>query len=110
MKDYNHLSYASSLCGKCTEVCSMHIPLHELLLYNRNEAVKKGFAKSGWKFIMKGWKMVMLRRWMIDKTGAGMKNRAFRMYFKKRWGPRRELPKFAEKNFKQMWLEKRQDN
>lgn len=110
MKDYNHLSYASSLCGKCTEVCPMHIPLHELLLYNRNEAVKKGFTKSSWKFIMKGLKRVMLRRWMIDKTGAGMKNRAFRIYFRKKWGPRRELPKFAEKNFKQMWLEKHQDN
>jgi L-lactate dehydrogenase complex protein LldF len=110
MKDYNHLSYASTLCGKCTEVCSMHIPLHELLLYNRNETVKKGFTKSSWKFMMKGWKMVMLRRWMIDRTSAGMKNRAFRMYFKKLWGPRREVPKFAEKNFKQMWLEKHQDN
>jgi L-lactate dehydrogenase complex protein LldF len=110
LKDYNHLSYASSLCGKCTEVCCMHIPLHELLLYNRNETVKKGFSKSSWKFMMKGWKMVMLRRWMIDKTGAGMKNRALRMYFRKWWGPRRKLPKFAEKNFKQLWLEKHQDN
>jgi L-lactate dehydrogenase complex protein LldF len=110
MKDYNHLSYASSLCGKCTEVCSMHIPLHELLLYNRNEAVKKGFSKSSWKFMMKVWKMVMLRRWMLDRTSSGLKNRAFRMYFRKLWGPRREVPKFAEKNFKQLWLEKHQDN
>ena len=110
MKDYNHLSFASSLCGKCTEVCSIHIPLHELLLYNRNEAVKKGFAKSGWKFIMKGLKIMMLRRWMIDKAGPGMKNRVFRIYFRKKWGSRRELPKFAEMNFKQMWLEKHQEN
>jgi L-lactate dehydrogenase complex protein LldF len=110
LKEYNHLSYACSLCGKCTEVCSMHIPLHEMLLFNRNEAVKRGFPKATWKFMMKGWKMVMLHRWMIDKSGAGMKNRAFRMYFKKWWGPRRELPKFAEKNFKQLWLEKRQQN
>ena len=88
----------------------MHIPLHELLLYNRNEAVTKGFAKSGWKFIMKGLKIIMLKRWMIDKTGAGMKNRAFRIYFRKKWGSRRELPKFAEMNFKQMWLEKHQEN
>jgi hypothetical protein len=60
--------------------------------------------------MMKGWKMVMLRRWMIDKAGAGMKNRFFRMYFNKWWGPRRELPKFAVKNFKQLWLEKHQNN
>ena len=29
MKEYNHLSFASSLCGKCTEVCPVKIPLHE---------------------------------------------------------------------------------
>ena len=110
LKEFNHLSYASSLCGRCTEVCSVHIPLHEMLLYNRNEAVKKGYSKSSWKFIMKAWKMIMLRRWMIDKSGSGFKNRFFKMFFKKSWGPRRELPKFAEKNFKQLWQEKQQNN
>jgi L-lactate dehydrogenase complex protein LldF len=108
-KEYNHLSYACSLCGKCSEVCSVHIPLHELLLYNRNETVNKGFPKQIWKLIMRSWKVVMLHRWMIDKTGAGIKNKAFRIFFKKWWGPRRELPKFAEKSFKQLWLEKQQN-
>jgi L-lactate dehydrogenase complex protein LldF len=110
LKEYNHLSYACSLCGKCSEVCSLHIPLHELLLYNRNETVQKGFPKHIWKLTMKGWRMVMMHRWMIDKTGAGMKNRAFRVFFKKWWGPRRDLPKFAEKSFKQLWLEKKQNS
>jgi L-lactate dehydrogenase complex protein LldF len=110
LKDYNHLSYACSLCGRCTEVCSMHIPLHELLLYNRNETVIKGFPKPVWKMMMKGWRTVMLRRWIIDKTGSGIKNKAFKIFFKKWWGPRRELPKFAEKNFKQLWLERQQNN
>jgi L-lactate dehydrogenase complex protein LldF len=110
LREYNHLSYASSLCGRCTEVCSMHIPLHEMLLYNRNETVKKGYSKSSWKFIMKVWKKVMMKRWIMDKTGSGLKNRFFRMVFKKSWGARRELPKFAEKNFKQLWQERQQGN
>ncbi|MGA3014540.1 MAG: lactate utilization protein B [Bacteroidales bacterium] len=110
LKDYNHLSYACSLCGRCTEVCSIHIPLHELLLYNRNETVIKGFPKPVWKMMMKGWRTVMLHRWIIDKTGSGIKNKAFKIFFKKWWGPRRELPKFAEKNFKQLWLERQQNN
>jgi L-lactate dehydrogenase complex protein LldF len=110
LKEYHHLSYASSLCGRCTEVCSVHIPLHEMLLHNRNEAVKKGYSKTSWKFIMKGWTKVMMRRWMIDKSGSGIKNRFFKMFFKKSWGSRRELPKFAEKNFRQLWQEKQQNN
>jgi L-lactate dehydrogenase complex protein LldF len=110
LKEYNHLSFASSLCGRCTEVCPMHIPLHELLLYNRNETVKRGYMKSSWKIIMKGWKMVMLHRWMIDKTGPKMKNRFLKMFFAKWWGPRRDLPHFAEKNFKQLWIERSKGN
>lgn len=106
MKDYNHLSFASSLCGKCTEVCPMKINLHELLLYNRNETVKRGLTKSTWKIIMTGWKIAMKKRWLIDKTGPKMKNRFLKMYFRKWWGPRRELPRFADKSFKQMWAEK----
>ena len=29
MEDFKHLSYASSLCGNCTEVCAVKINLHE---------------------------------------------------------------------------------
>jgi L-lactate dehydrogenase complex protein LldF len=110
LKEYNHLSYASSLCGKCTEVCPVKIPLHELLLHNRNETVNNGYSKSSWKFIMYGWKKVMLNRWMLDKTGSGMKNRFLRIFFRKHWGKRRELPKVAEKSFKQLWQEKYREN
>ena len=31
MGEWKHLSYASSLCGNCTEVCAVKINLHELL-------------------------------------------------------------------------------
>ena len=42
MGEWKHLSYASSLCGNCTEVCAVKINLHELLLENRYESVEKG--------------------------------------------------------------------
>lgn len=110
LKEYNHLSHASSLCGKCTEVCPMKIPLHELLLYNRRDAVKQGFVKSPWKLIMFGWKTVMMNRWILDKTGAGMKNSFLKNFFKKSWGNRRELPVIAKKNFHQLWQEQKREN
>ena len=106
LKDYNHLSFASSLCGKCSEVCPMKIPLHELLLYNRNETVKRGYTKSSWRFIMKMWKKVMLKRWIIDKTGPKLKNRVLPYFFARHWGTHRELPRFADKSFHQLWLER----
>jgi L-lactate dehydrogenase complex protein LldF len=110
LKEYNHLSFASSLCGKCTEVCPMKIPLHELLLYNRNETVKRAYTKTSWKMVIFGWKTVMLNRWMLDRTGSSLKNRFMKMFFRKHWGERRELPQIARKNFKQLWMEKIREN
>ncbi len=31
MEDFKHLSYASSLCGKCSEVCPVKIDIHKML-------------------------------------------------------------------------------
>jgi len=107
LKDYNHLSFASTLCGKCTEVCPIKIPLHELLLYNRHEAVSKKYVSYSWRWIVWGWKMVMLHRWMIDKPKAGLKNKIIHRFGRKMWGPRRVLPKMAPKSFKELWKDKR---
>ncbi len=106
MKDYNHLSFASSLCGKCTEVCPIKIPLHELLLHNRHEAVARNYVSFSWKWIVKGWKTVMLHRWLIDKPKAGLKNKMIHRFGRKMWGPRRTLPKIAPKSFKELWRDR----
>lgn len=39
--DYKELPYASSLCGACTDVCPVKIPLHELLLKHRQVIVEE---------------------------------------------------------------------
>ncbi|MFH1295956.1 MAG: lactate utilization protein B [Bacteroidota bacterium] len=102
-RDYNHLSFASSLCGKCTEVCPVKIPLHELLLYNRNEAVSRKYTSYSWRKMVGGWKYTMLHRWSLDRLGPSIKNRVVKTVGKKHWGPRRTLPKIAQKSFKELW-------
>ncbi|MCX6269182.1 MAG: lactate utilization protein B [Bacteroidetes bacterium] len=105
MKEYNHLSFASSLCGKCTEVCPIKIPLHELLLYNRHDAVTKKYVSYTWRAIVSAWKTAMLHRWMIDKPSPGLKNKMINRFGRKMWGSRRTLPKIAQKSFKDRWKE-----
>ena len=107
MKDFKHLSYASSLCGKCTEVCPVKINLHELLLYNRNEAVAGGLTTRSERMAQRLTKKGLSNRWMMDFGGGSLKNTAMRMFMKKHWGPRRTLPEFAPKSFKQLWEERR---
>jgi len=106
MKEFRHLSYASSLCGKCTEVCPVKIDLHKLLLYNRHESVAEGYASKKEKWIYVFWKKAMLSRSLMNKGGAKAKNFVLQNFFKKSWGDRRELPKVADKSFNELWRER----
>ena len=106
MKDYKHLSFASSLCGRCTEVCPVKIPLHELLLVNRNEAVLNGYSSRNENFTLKNLKRILMRRNMMNMGSARLKNAMLKRFFAKTWGPYRELPVLQPKSFNKLWKEK----
>ena len=103
--DYKHQSFASTLCGKCTEVCPVKIPLHQLLLVNRKEAVDVKPDRSD-KNKMYVWKKAVLNRRRMDMAGGATKNMIIKQFFKKKWGNKRLLPKIQEKSFSQQWKDK----
>jgi L-lactate dehydrogenase complex protein LldF len=105
MKQFRHLSTASSLCGQCTEVCPVKIPLHELLLLNRSDAVKEGYPSFGERFMVKTTKKIMLNRSFLDMFGSTTKNLVVRYFMSKSWGNRRKMPEFAPKSFNKLWKE-----
>jgi L-lactate dehydrogenase complex protein LldF len=107
MDEFKHLSYASTLCGKCTEVCPVKIDLHKLLLLNRKESVEKGFTTKTENWIWFFWKGAMLKRSKMDKGGAKVKNFMLKQFFKKNWGERREFPQVTPKSFNQIWRERK---
>jgi len=109
MKDYKHLSFASSLCGACTEVCPVKIPLHDLLLRNRKDSVDMNHATFTEKVLVKASEKVLLNRKLMDAVGGKTKNVFMSMFFKKAWGPNRELPKIANKSFNKKWKEQHPD-
>ncbi|WP_088034547.1 LutB/LldF family L-lactate oxidation iron-sulfur protein [Evansella clarkii] len=54
--EYKELPYASTLCGACTEVCPVKIPLHDLLHKHREVIVEKeGKAPIAEKLLMKSF-------------------------------------------------------
>jgi L-lactate dehydrogenase complex protein LldF len=106
MGEWKHLSYASSLCGNCTEVCAVKINLHELLLDNRYEAVKDGYASLSEKFAWKIWKKASLSRGMMNMGSSGLKNWMVKKAFKA-WTAHRDELEFAPKTFNQRWKTER---
>ncbi|MEZ5046919.1 MAG: LutB/LldF family L-lactate oxidation iron-sulfur protein [Chitinophagaceae bacterium] len=101
---YNHLSYASSLCGNCTEVCPLKINIHGMLHHNRTLAVDKGVAPLSEKTAWKMWKMAMNNRKLVDISHANLKTKVVHTLFKNSWNKRRDQLVF-KKSFHQWWAE-----
>jgi len=109
MKEFKHLSYASSLCGKCSEVCPVKIDIHKMLLLNRRDAAEAHnntkAEEIGWKI----WKTGMLKRSRVDMVGGKIKNFLLKYLFKKKWGKYRSMPVVAERSFVQQWEERNKE-
>ncbi|HZH37421.1 MAG TPA: LutB/LldF family L-lactate oxidation iron-sulfur protein [Flavisolibacter sp.] len=105
MGDWKHLSYASSLCGNCTEVCAVKINLHELLLENRHEAVQEGAAALTEKLAWKAWKTAMLSRKLMNLGSGGMKGWAVNNFVKS-WSRHRSKLDFPPQSFNELWQER----
>lgn len=106
LDEYKHLSYASSLCGNCTEVCPVRINLHELLLENRHEAVEQGFSSFGERMAWKIWKRASLSRKMMNMGNSKIKNWVINRFVKD-WTKNRGSMNFPEKSFNQLWQERK---
>src|SRR6201994_1071929 len=89
MGEWKHLSFASSLCGNCTEVCSVKINLHELLLDNRSEAVEDGYAALSERLAWKVWRKASLNRSLMNAGSSNIKNWVLNKAFKA-WTAHRE--------------------
>ena len=105
MKEFKHLSYASSLCGKCSEVCPVKIDIHKMLLLNRRDAAtaneNTATENLGWTL----WKKGMKKRSLMDFFSGEMKNLMLKTFFKKGWGKYRNMPEIASKSFAKRWEE-----
>jgi len=106
--EFDHLSYASSLCGKCTSVCPVKIDLHHHLLQNRRNAVSAGRKPLSERMAFRGWRWLMMnsgRYARLSKVGL-CAARAFSSIGAsplKKWTAYRAAPEFPKKSFRDMW-------
>ncbi len=108
MGEWKHLSYASSLCGNCTEVCAVKINLHELLLENRHESADEGDSTLAERMTWKVWKRAMLHRSFMN-MGTGKMKSAVVNTLMKDWKKYRSPLDFPQKTFHQLWKERNKE-
>lgn len=109
MEDFKHLSFASSLCGNCTEVCAVKINLHELLLENRSESVAEGHSTFTERMAWKAWKLASTNRAMMNMGNGKLKNMVVNGLFKD-WKKNRGNLDFSQKTFNELWKERLKKN
>jgi L-lactate dehydrogenase complex protein LldF len=106
--EFDHLSSASSLCGKCTSVCPVKIDLHHHLLQNRRNAVQRHRQPLTERLSFRVWRWTMMsssRYSILSRTGRlalrmliGMGADPLRI-----WTAYRAAPELPKKSFRDMW-------
>jgi L-lactate dehydrogenase complex protein LldF len=106
------LPYASTLCGRCKEVCPVDIDLPRMLLDLRHDLVEQGLSPRLWKTGIRAWAATASspRRWSFAgkaiQKGSRLAPRRLPGPLDG-WTKHRDLPPFASQSFHEMW-EKRQ--
>jgi L-lactate dehydrogenase complex protein LldF len=110
LMDWKHLSYASSLCGACTETCPVKIDLHHHLLHNRRNAVAQrpdpaerlAFRVFAFLTRFPGLinRLARLSRHFMPLANAA---RSILPPPVKGWVGSRDLPPIAAKSFRDYW-------
>jgi L-lactate dehydrogenase complex protein LldF len=115
LKKYEHLSFASSLCGACTNTCPVKIDLHHHLLQNRRNAVREGDRPAGERVAFRLWRWVMMsagRFVFLGAAGRALLRAAYSLGLARTafdplrpWTKTHEAPRIPEKSFRVMWNE-----
>ncbi|GIX00098.1 MAG: 4Fe-4S ferredoxin [Pirellulaceae bacterium] len=110
---YHSLPYACTLCGSCTDVCPVKIPLHHQLLAWRSELAAKRLIPAD-----KLWGMRLLRMVLVHprvyRAAGWMARKALQWLphwiTHQRWNPwarQRELPIPPRRSFRAAWKKSR---
>ncbi len=111
--EWKHLSFASSLCGNCTDVCPVHIDLHHHLLQNRRNAVSAGYSSwierlnfRMWNSLMQNesaYRVAVVLSRIAQKISRAIGLEGSPIDPVQPWTDKRTLPAIADKTFRDWW-------
>ncbi len=104
------LPQASSLCGACADVCPVRIPIPQLLVHWREQAVEHGLAPVGEGFGSRFYAGLAERPGAFAAAGAAVRRTPWRAAGRalpvlSGWMQEREAPRPSPKSFRQLWRE-----
>ena len=112
---HSTLPFACSLCGSCSDVCPVRIPLHQQLFSLREHLDRKKLLESGKKMQMKLLSTVFSKPWLYQFVGK-VARKALRwspralVYSRLTpagiWGRSRELPDPPKKSFRELYTDR----
>ncbi len=108
-----HLPNASTFCGKCQQVCPMHIPLPKLMRHYREREFERGLTPGTMRTGLKLWAF-FARRPRLYQFFAGTKMRVLAALGRRRgrfrsvplaggWTRHRDMPAPQGATFQQQW-------
>lgn len=106
---YKSLPHACSLCGSCTDVCPVKIPLHHQLLAWRKELASMGLLARNKRWAMWAASQLFLHPRLFATAGwlgrtALRWTPRFLIYHRFNvWGKQRELPLPPQHSFRHWW-------
>jgi L-lactate dehydrogenase complex protein LldF len=113
LDEHVELPYASSLCGACVDACPARVPLTDLLLELRADAVSSGLQPVGWRAGMRGYAEVTKRPALWDAgvrlAGALAQRFAPGGYVRSapgllgKWTTARDVKAPARQSFRRRW-------
>lgn len=113
LHEFQHLSYASSLCGACTDVCPVKIDLHHHLLHNRRNAVNAGERPWPERAGFKIWRWTLMnsgRFAILSRVALSTLRVLYRLGAEgtvldplRPWTKNRAAPDIPKQSFRQMW-------
>jgi L-lactate dehydrogenase complex protein LldF len=102
---YKHLSFNSVLCGNCSRVCPMNIPLTDLMIENRKFFFDNKIMEFGDILLSSRLKKLLSSRKEMNKS-PWRKKRKLNMFLNKSAFKTRKFPKFSEESYNVMRTKK----
>jgi len=104
------LPFASSLCGACADVCPVRIPIPELLLHWREQAVEQGLTPLSERAGLEAFKTAAEHPRLFQAAGALLRHAPWQgagrsLPILGGWMQERGAPEPSPKSFTRLWKE-----